>query len=139
MNQSPTQEERPRQLDALPEDMVQKFSKQLVIDVTDANGDRTLNNETETNGLQNLNFEAKVKMLPVIQPLNLGGHGTLTGMTTSSTTSSDFVDNRFESNRPEPLDKDSEGRIAAYVDFDEIFQAVEEAKRKGLVPPDYNV
>jgi TAK1-binding protein 1 len=57
---------------------------------------------------------------------------------TGSTSSSEFTDKRFQdADNVLSLEKDEEGRIAAYVDFTEFYEAIEEAKSKGLVAPDF--
>lgn len=57
---------------------------------------------------------------------------------TNSSSSSSFADSRNNSYPiSKPLDKDAEGRIAAYVDFGDLYEAVENAKKNGHVPKDY--
>ncbi|KAI1288355.1 TGF-beta-activated kinase 1 and MAP3K7-binding protein 1 [Halotydeus destructor] len=58
---------------------------------------------------------------------------------TNSTTSSGFPDNRFIEKTPQPWDVDDDGKIAAYVDFGEIFKRVEEAKQQGKVSQNFRI
>jgi hypothetical protein len=55
-----------------------------------------------------------------------------TTTTTTTTNSTDFEERRcFDSRRADPLELDSEGKIAAYVQFDEFLKSIEAAKSNG--------
>lgn len=53
--------------------------------------------------------------------------------TTTTTNSTDFEDNRFATQRADPFDVDAEGKIEAYVSFDEFFDAIRTAQSKGHI------
>ena len=49
--------------------------------------------------------------------------------TTATSNSTDFEDRRFNSQKADPLEVDAEGKIAAYVTFDEFFDAIKKANK----------
>lgn len=57
---------------------------------------------------------------------------TTTTNTTTTSNSTDFEDRRFNSQKADPLDLDAEGKIEAYVRFDEFYDALRKAKSEGL-------
>ena len=50
---------------------------------------------------------------------------------TTTTNSTDFEDQRFISQKVDPLEVDAEGKIEAYVRFDSFFEALRKAKTDG--------
>ena len=54
-----------------------------------------------------------------------------TTTTTTTNSTNEFEDNRFATQRADPLDVDSEGKIEAYVSFDDFLSAVRAAQANG--------
>lgn len=112
-----------------PTQLTEDFSQQLSINVDSADTPPELDTSTDTvlSVLETKSAETTVK-----------SDGTETTITSSS--SSSVIHNSYDDQqRSVTLEKDSEGRIAAYVDFNEIIDAVEKAKESGLVPKDYEL
>jgi len=85
------------------------------------------------------NYRAVETNTQTIQDTQLSNDATLTN---STSTSSGFTDNRFNSERARSTEKfelDADGKINSYVDFSELTEAVERLKANGTIPAEFTL
>lgn len=108
--------------------MQRRFDDQLRISINEED------EELADNGLEGLRGRSFSRTL-------ITGHLTVneevietienTETTTTTDSSTEFEDRRFDSQRADPLVMDEEGKIEPYVQFDELFLSLEKAKSDG--------
>jgi TAK1-binding protein 1 len=111
--------------------LTRRFDEQLSISVTEE-GDGTEHqiNYRERSASKTLMTTHSVST--VTGEMNSTIQDSETTTTTTTTNSTDFEERRcFDSRRADPLELDSEGKIAAYVQFDEFLKSIEAAKSNG--------
>lgn len=128
--------------------MIRNFNYQLIRDISPTTtAPLSISISDENNyemTLQNLGIDGLVinpsAPKDTISSSGSGAAATATSASTTTTTSDTSDERLFDSRRfyeSHNLDLDEEGRIKPYVDFSEFYASLQEAKRKGQVPPDF--